>query len=75
MASTCAVAIFDVLDALCLVRVGEPVLAHVQVVAEADGSSGHEDLGDGKGRHGIISLARCWGMYGGVRFVTTIGWI
>jgi hypothetical protein len=26
-------------------------LAHVEVVAEADCSSSHEDLGDGKGRH------------------------
>lgn len=45
VASTGREAVLDVLDALCLVGVGEPVLAHVQVVAETDGTTGHEDLG------------------------------
>ena len=45
VASTRGEAVLNVLDALCLVGVGEPVLAHVQVVAEADGTAGHEDLG------------------------------
>lgn len=42
-------AVFDVLHALGFVRVREPVLAHVDVVAEADGAAGHEDFGDGEG--------------------------
>jgi hypothetical protein len=45
-------AVLDVLDALRLVWVREPVLAHEEVVGEADGAAGHEDLGDGEGRHG-----------------------
>lgn len=45
MTSTGGEAVLNVLDTLCLVGVGEPVLAHVQVVAEADGATGHEDLG------------------------------
>lgn len=45
VASTRGEAVLNVLDALCLVRVREPVLAHVQVVAKADGAAGHKDLG------------------------------
>lgn len=39
-------AVLNVLHALRLVGVGEPVLAHVEVVAKANGTAGHEDLGD-----------------------------
>jgi hypothetical protein len=53
-------AVLDVLDALCLVGVGEPVLAHVQVVAKANGAAGHEDLGNGEGRHGWWSMGVAW---------------
>lgn len=45
MASTGGEAVLDVLDTLCLVGVREPVLAHIQVVAKANGAAGHEDLG------------------------------
>lgn len=48
----CGEAILDVLHALSLVRVWEPVLAHVEVVAEAYGAAGHEDLGNRERRHG-----------------------
>jgi hypothetical protein len=51
MSAACGVSVLDVLDALRLVRVGEPVLAHVQVVAETAGGASHEYLGDGEGRH------------------------
>jgi hypothetical protein len=44
-------AVLNVLHALCLVRVREPVLAHVQVVAEAAGGARHEDFGDGERGH------------------------
>lgn len=47
-------AILDVLHALGLVGVGEPVLAHVEVVAEADSTASHEDFGHGKRRHGCL---------------------
>jgi hypothetical protein len=47
-------AVLDVLDALCLVGVGEPVLAHVQVVAKANGAAGHKNLGNREGRHGWV---------------------
>lgn len=45
VSSTGREAVLNVLDTLCLVGVGEPVLAHVQVVTEADGTAGHKDLG------------------------------
>lgn len=41
--STCGVSVFDVLDALRLVRVWEPVLAHEKVVAKADGTTCNEE--------------------------------
>lgn len=44
-------AVLNVLHSLRLVWVGEPVLTHVEVVAEADGTAGHEDFRDGKRRH------------------------
>jgi hypothetical protein len=44
-------AIFDVLDALGFVGIREPVLAHEEVVGEADGAASHENLRDGEGRH------------------------
>jgi hypothetical protein len=61
-------AVLDVLDTLCLVGVGEPVLAHVQVVAKANGAAGHEDLGNGEGRHFWWSIGVAW------RFVGEAGW-
>lgn len=45
VASTRGEAILNILDALCLVRVREPILAHVQVVTKADGAASHKDLG------------------------------
>jgi hypothetical protein len=51
VAAAGGVAVLNVLHALGLVRVREPVLAHVQVVAEAAGGAGHEDLGDGERGH------------------------
>lgn len=36
VAATSGKSVLDVLDALCFVRVGEPVLAHEEVVAESD---------------------------------------
>jgi hypothetical protein len=54
------VAVLNVLHALCLVRVREPVLAHVQVVAEAAGGAGHEDLGNGEGRHDCRCVLETW---------------
>jgi hypothetical protein len=73
VAAAGGVAVLDVLHALCLVRVREPVLAHVQVVAEAAGRAGHEDLGDGEGGHGcdVCGLETC-GRGGGV---ASSGWI
>jgi hypothetical protein len=41
-------AVFYVLYALRLVGVWEPVLAHEEVVAEADGAASHEDFRDGE---------------------------
>lgn len=65
MAAAGGEAVFDVLDALGLVWVWEPVLAHEEVVGEANGSACHEDLGDGKGRHCRVS------QYG--EFATVVG--
>jgi hypothetical protein len=47
-------AVLNVLHALCLVGIWKPVLAHVEVVAEPYGTAGHENLGDGEGRHNVV---------------------
>jgi len=52
VASACREPVLDVLHTLCLVRVREPVLAHEEVVAKANGAASHEDLGYGEGGHG-----------------------
>jgi hypothetical protein len=63
------VSVFDVLYALCLVRVWEPVLAHVEVVAETASGACHEYLGDREGRHecGGGGCGWGWGCGGAVR--------
>ena len=60
-AAGCREAVFDVLHALGLVGVREPVLAHVEVVGEADAAAGHEDLGDGEAQHGGLGQGLGWG--------------
>lgn len=66
MAAARGVSILDALYSWCLVRVWEPVLAHVEVVAEASGAASHEDLGNGDRRHvGFVFRASsgvfaCW---------------
>jgi hypothetical protein len=58
VSAACRVSVLNVLDALCLVGVGEPVLAHVEVVAETAGGASHEDFGDGEGGHccGVVCV-------------------
>jgi hypothetical protein len=45
------VSVLDILHALRLIRIREPVLAHEKVVAEAYSASSHEYFRDGEGRH------------------------
>lgn len=61
VAAARGVSVLDALYSWCLVRVREPVLAHVEVVAEASGAASHEDLGNSNRRH--------------VEFVSRASWV
>ena len=72
VASSVRIAVFDILNALCLVGVGEPVLAHEHVVGEADSSASHEDLGNRKTARHIGVVSKSLEMRGnGMRLVWT----
>ena len=62
MTAACGVSVLDVLYALRLVWIGEPVLAHEEVVGESHCTSGHKYLRYGKGRHCcVVVFALCGG--------------
>jgi hypothetical protein len=56
-ASTSREPVLDVLHLSRLVGVREPVLSHEHVVREANGTAGHEDLGNGETGHREVCKA------------------